>query len=69
MKHLAGITTLVAAAFVLRFAPLPGATFDMSVHDRYFAIPVGVIGFWLLAGIALAWLLIVANRKMRHRSE
>jgi hypothetical protein len=69
MKHFAGITTLVTAAFVLRLAPLRGSALDIHIHDRYSVIPAGMIGFWLFTGIALAWLLLVAGHRMWHRSE
>ena len=69
MKHFAGIAALVAAALFLKFGPLSGAGVDIHIHDRYRVIPISVIGFWLVAGIALAWLLLVAARKIRHHSE
>jgi len=69
MKHFAGITTLVAAALFLKFGPLGGVGVDIHIHDRYRVIPISAVGFWLVVGIALAWLLFVAARKIRHHSE
>jgi hypothetical protein len=69
MKHFAGIAALVAAALFLKFGPLGGVGVDINIHDRYRVIPISVIGFWFVAGIALAWLLLVAARKLRHHSE
>ena len=69
MKHFAGIAALVAAALFLKFGPLGGVGVDIHIHDRYRVIPISAIGFWLVAGIALAWLLLVAAHKIRHHAE
>jgi hypothetical protein len=69
MKHFAGIAALLAAALILKFGPHWGVGVDIYIHDNYRVIPVGIIGFWFALGIALVWLLLLAARKIRHRSE
>jgi hypothetical protein len=64
MKDFPGVAALVAAALFLRFGTLGRVGVDIHIHDRYRVIPISVIGFWLVAGIALAWLVIVATRKI-----
>jgi hypothetical protein len=69
MKHFAGIAVLVAAALFLKFGPLGGVGVDIHIHDKYRVISISAIGFWLVVGIALAWLLLVAARIVQHHSE
>jgi len=69
-KQFAGITALLAAGVVLRFGPLlRGWGLDIRFHDTYRVVSASHVAFWLLIGIALAWLLIVASRKFIKGSD
>ncbi|HKW33781.1 MAG TPA: hypothetical protein VJN92_12305 [Candidatus Acidoferrum sp.] len=66
MKHTTGGGLVAIFAFVVRFAlPLPFAL-DIYVHDRYLAVPLRIVSFWVLLVIAAAWLWIAAFRFIRH---
>ena len=59
-RHLIGIGGLVAAAVALRFWLHTHTGLDIEIHDAYRVVPLNVIGFWFLMGIASVWFLIVA---------
>jgi hypothetical protein len=67
MKHIVGIGLLVLVALVVRFlGAYSRVGLDVYVHATYYVIPIRMIGFWLLIGIASAWFLIVAYKFARH---
>ena len=68
MKHLIGIGLLVAVALVVRLGLLTSVGPDIYVHDTYRVIPLRIVGFWLLMGIASLWFLIAAYKFARHDS-
>ncbi len=68
MKHLVGAGTLVVVALVVRLWAFQSIGLDISVHDTYRVIPLRVVGFWLLIGIAAAWFLVAAYKFRRHSS-
>src|SRR6266550_8624726 len=45
---------------VLRFWLHTHIGLDIEIHDAYRVVPINVIGFWFLMGIASVWFLIVA---------
>lgn len=67
MRHLIGIGALLVVALVLRFW-VSGVGFDIGVHDVYWVVPLNVIGFWLLMGIAFVWFLIAAYAFFRSHT-
>lgn len=68
MRHLIGIGVLLVVALVLRFWVHSGVGFDIWVHDIYRVVPLNVIGFWLLMGIAFVWFLIAAYAFIRSHA-
>jgi hypothetical protein len=68
MKHLIGAGVLVALALIVRLCAFRRVGLDIYVHDTYRVIPLRVIGFWLLMGIAVAWLSVAAYKFRRHGS-
>jgi hypothetical protein len=68
MKHFIGAAVLAALALVVRFGSFLGAGLDIHIHDTYRALPLRVVGFWVLMGMAAAWFLIAAYRVARHSS-
>jgi hypothetical protein len=68
MKHLVGAGTLVAVALVVRLWAFQSIGLDIYVHGIYRVIPLRVVGFWLLIGIAAAWFLVAAYKFRRHSS-
>jgi hypothetical protein len=68
MRHLIGIGVLVAVALALRFWVHVGIGFDIYVHDVYRVVPLSIIGFWLLMGIASVWFVIAAYAFIRRHS-
>jgi len=39
---------------------------DIEIHDAYRVVPLNVIGFWFLMGIASVWFLIVVWESIRR---
>jgi hypothetical protein len=68
MKHLVGAGTLVAVALVVRLWAFQSIGLGIYVHDNYRIIPLRVVGFWFLIGIAAAWFLVAAYKFRRHSS-
>jgi hypothetical protein len=68
MKHFIAVGVLVVLALVVRFGPFERFGLDISIHGTYWVIPLGVIGFWALVGIAAVWLAIAAHKFGRHSS-
>jgi hypothetical protein len=68
MKHMVGIGVLVAMAFFLRSRLQTSEAFDIYIHDTYWVVPLRIIGFWCLMGIALVWLLVFAWASIRRHS-
>ena len=68
MKHFVGAGTLVALALVVRLWAFQSIGLDIHLHDTYWVIPLRVVGFWVLIGIAAAWFLIAAYKFHRHSS-
>ena len=68
MKHFVGAGTLVALALVVRLWAFQSIGLDIPLHDNYRVIPLRVVGFWVLIGIAAAWFLIAAYKFRRHSS-
>jgi len=65
--HLAGIGLLIALAFALWFwwSPRWGLVY---IHYTYGVVPMRVVCFWALIGIACVWLLIVAWMSIHRHS-
>jgi hypothetical protein len=68
MKHFVGVGTLVALALIVRLWAFQSIGLDIHLHDTYRVIPLRVVGFWALIGIAAAWFLIAAYKFRRHSS-
>jgi hypothetical protein len=68
MKHFIGIAALVALALAVRFFWIFRSTLDVIIHDTYYVIPLRIIGFWLLMGIAAVWFVVAAFKFGRHSS-
>jgi hypothetical protein len=68
MKRFMGVGVLVALALIVRLGPFQRLGLDVSLHDTYWAIPLPIIGFWLLMGIAAVWFVIAAYKFGRHSS-
>jgi hypothetical protein len=68
MKHFVGAGTLVALALIVRLWAFQSIGLDIYLHDTYRVIPLRVVGFWVLIGIAAAWFLIAAYKLRRHSS-
>lgn len=66
MKNVVGIGFLVVFAIALRLGILRVVNADIYVHDTYHVIPLRVVSFWLLIGIAVMWFLVVAFKFARH---
>jgi len=68
VKHFIAIGVLVTLALVLRLLVFQRVALDIYIHDTYWAIPLRVVGFWVLMGIATVWFLIAAYKLRRHSS-
>ena len=68
VKHLIGAGLVAILAFVVRFVLRLPFGLDIYVHDTYRAIPLGIVGFWVLLAIAAAWLVIAAFKVIRRSS-
>lgn len=62
MKQFIGAGVLVALALVVRFGPFQRFGLDIQVHDMYRVVPLRVVGFWVLIGIAAVWFLVAAYK-------
>jgi hypothetical protein len=69
MKHFLGAGTLVALALVVRLWAFQSIGLDIQLHDTYRVIPLRVVGFWVLMGIAATWFLIAAYKFRRRHSS
>jgi hypothetical protein len=65
MRHLIGISVLLALALALKFWVHSGVGFGIYVHDALRVVPLNVIGFWLLMGIASVWFMVAAYAFIR----
>ena len=52
----------------LRFWVHGGMGLDIYVHDVYRVVPLSIIGFWLLMGIASVWFVIASYAFVRRHS-
>jgi hypothetical protein len=68
MRHFIGVGVLVTLALVVRLVVFQRVALDIYIHDTLWAIPLRVVGFWLLLGIAAVWFLIAAYKLRRHSS-
>jgi hypothetical protein len=69
MRHVVGIGVLIAVAFALRFWLLPSLAFDISIHDVYRIVPLRIICFWFVLGIACVCLFLMAWASLRRNSQ
>ena len=68
MNHFIGAGTLAASALFVRLGAFQTIGLDIHIHDTYRVIPLRVVAFWVLIGIAVAWLFVAAY-KFRRRSS
>jgi hypothetical protein len=68
VRHFIGAGVLVALALIVRLWIFQRVGLDIYVHNTYRVIPLRVVGFWLLMGIAVAWLSVAAYKLRSHRS-
>ena len=66
MKHFIMVGVLVGLALIVRFRC--SNTLDVHIHDTYYVIPLRIIAFRLLLGIAVMWFAIAAYKFGRHSS-
>jgi hypothetical protein len=66
MKHFIGAGVLVVLALVVRFGALQRFGLDIYAHDTLRVIPLRIIGFWLLMGIAAVWFVVAAYKFGRN---
>lgn len=59
---------LVALALIVRVGAFQRVGLDIYVHDTLRVIPIRVVGFWFLMGIAAAWLSLAAHKFRRYGS-
>jgi hypothetical protein len=55
-------------ALVMRLGAFSNMGLDIYVHDTYRVVPLRIVVFWLLIGIATVWFLIAAAKFARHDS-
>jgi len=61
MKHFIGVAVLVVLAVAVRFLLFQRFALGFYRHASTFqVIPVRIIGFWLLMGIAAVWFVVAA---------
>jgi hypothetical protein len=68
MRHFIGAGVLVALALVVRLRAFQRVGLDIYIHDTLRVIPLGVVGFWLLMGIAVVWFVVAAYKFGCHSS-
>jgi hypothetical protein len=61
-KHFIGVAVLVALALACRFWLFSRFSLDIHVPYAYYAMPLRIICFWLLMGVAAVWFVIAAFR-------
>jgi len=59
---------IAALAILVRFSAPQRVGLDVYVRDTYHAIPLRVVGFWSLLGVAAIWFVIAAIRFSRRPS-
>lgn len=69
MRHFIGAAVLVALALAVRFWMFQRFGLDIHIHDTYYVIPLRIIGFWLLMGVAATWFVVAAYKFGRHTPE
>jgi|HubBroStandDraft_4_1064222.scaffolds.fasta_scaffold54896_3 riboflavin transporter FmnP len=62
MKQFIGAGVLVALALIVRFWAFQRVGLDLYVHDSLRVIPIRVVGFWFLMGIAAVWFSVAAYK-------
>jgi hypothetical protein len=66
MKHFIGVAVIVALALVVRFLLFQRFALGFYRHASTFqVIPVRIIGFWLLMGVAAVWFVVAAYKFVR----
>ncbi|HEY1925804.1 MAG TPA: hypothetical protein VGG58_11140 [Candidatus Acidoferrum sp.] len=56
---------LIALAFAAKFALRPlGLGPDIHIGDSLRVIPVSIVVFWFLVGVAIAWFLVVLRSQI-----
>jgi hypothetical protein len=61
MKHLIGVLVLVALALAFRFWLSSNLSIDFYILAKYFhVLPIRIVGFWFLMGVAAVWFIIAA---------
>lgn len=68
MKHFVGAGTLVALALVVRIWAFQSIGLAIHLHDTYRVIPLRVVGFWVLIGMAAPLFLIAAHKSRGYSS-
>jgi hypothetical protein len=68
MKHFIGIGFLIILALIAGLSLFSPVGLDIHVHDTYRVIPLRIVGFWLLIGIAFVGFLVAAYKFARHAS-
>jgi len=61
-----GVVTMLA--FAVNFGLSLPVALDLPTHDTYRVVPLHIVGFCVLLGIAAAWLVIAASKLIRHRA-
>jgi hypothetical protein len=62
MKHFIGVAVLVALALVVRFWAFQRIGLFIPIHDTFYVMPLRIIAFWLLMGVAAVWFVIAAYK-------
>lgn len=68
IRHFIGIGLFLVLALVMRLGAFSNMGLDIYVHDTYRVVPLRIVVFWLLIGIATVWFLIAAAKFARHDS-
>lgn len=68
MKHFIGVGVFVVLALVARFGLSRRFGLGIPINATYWIIPLRIVGFWLLMGIAAVCLLIAAYGLLQHSS-
>jgi hypothetical protein len=63
MKHFFGVAVLVVLALAVRFWMFRRVALDIYRHGTTFqVIPLRIVGFWLLMGVAAVWFIIATYK-------